>query len=77
LWSLLDQGGKLAHIGEDVYLHHRSGLVVFPSNRVDGKPTINAARGFNRKISDRMHLTLDLVSSRRCPRAGSLPFRQE
>ena len=29
-------------------------IMVFPGNRVDGKPTINTARGFNRKISDRM-----------------------
>ena len=35
--------------------------MVFPGNRVDGKPTINAARGFNRKISDRMDLTLECV----------------
>jgi hypothetical protein len=57
-----------------VYLHHRSSLgefqlssdaviatMVFPGNRVDGKPTINATRGFNRKISDRMDLTLECV----------------
>ena len=37
------------------------GMMVFPGNRVDGKPTINAARGFNRKISDRMDLTLECV----------------
>ena len=37
------------------------GMMVFPGNRVDRKPTINAARGFNRKISDRMDLTLECV----------------
>ena len=28
------------------------GMMVFPGNKVDGKLTLNAARGFNRKISD-------------------------
>jgi hypothetical protein len=37
------------------------GMMVFPGNRVDGQPTINAARGLNRKISDRMDLTLECV----------------
>ena len=32
-----------------------------PSNRVDGKHTINMARGMNRKIADRMDLTLECV----------------
>jgi hypothetical protein len=35
--------------------------MVFPGNRVDGKPTINGARGLNRKISDRMDLTLECI----------------
>jgi hypothetical protein len=37
------------------------GMMVFPGNRVDGKPTINQARGLNRKISDRMDLTLECI----------------
>ncbi|HZL07100.1 MAG TPA: hypothetical protein VFE45_17040 [Coriobacteriia bacterium] len=37
------------------------GMVVFPSNRIDGKPTINGARGFNRKIADRFDLTLECI----------------
>lgn len=37
------------------------GMMLFPGNRVDGKQTINGARGFNRKISDRMDLTLECV----------------
>jgi hypothetical protein len=36
-------------------------MMVFPGNRVDGKPTINVARGLNRKISDRMDLTLECI----------------
>lgn len=37
------------------------GMMVFPANRIDGKPTINGARGFNRKIADRMDITLECV----------------
>jgi hypothetical protein len=37
------------------------GMMVFPGNRVDGKQTINGARGFNRKIADRMDLTLECI----------------
>jgi hypothetical protein len=37
------------------------GMMVFPGNRVDGKRTINQERGCNRKISDRMDLTLECV----------------
>jgi len=37
------------------------GMIVFPGNRVDGKQTINGARGFTRKISDRMDLTLECI----------------
>jgi hypothetical protein len=37
------------------------GMMVFPGNRVDGKRTINQERGCNRKISDRMDLTLECI----------------
>lgn len=37
------------------------GMMVFPGNRVDGKQTINGARGFTRRISDRMDLTLECI----------------
>jgi hypothetical protein len=37
------------------------GMMVFPGNRIDGKQTINGARGFNRKIADRFDLTLECV----------------
>lgn len=37
------------------------GMMVFPGNRIDGKPTINGARGLNRKIADRFDLTLECV----------------
>jgi hypothetical protein len=37
------------------------GMMIFPANKVDGKQTINGARGFNAKISDRFDLTLECV----------------
>jgi hypothetical protein len=37
------------------------GMMVFPGNRIDGKQTINGARGFNRKIADRFDLTLECI----------------
>jgi hypothetical protein len=37
------------------------GIVVFPSNQIDHKPTINAARGLIRAIADRFDLTLECI----------------
>ena len=37
------------------------GYIVFPSNRVDNKMTINGSRGFNRNIKDRFDLTLECI----------------
>lgn len=37
------------------------GMMIFPSNQIDGKPTINAAKGFNSRISDRLDLTLECI----------------
>jgi hypothetical protein len=37
------------------------GMMVFPANRIEGKQTINGARGFNRKIADRFDLTLECI----------------
>src|SRR5215475_3961752 len=37
------------------------GMMVFPGNRIDGKPTINGTRGLNRKIADRFDLTLECI----------------
>lgn len=37
------------------------GMMLFPSNKIDGKQTINGARGFNPKIADRLDLTLECV----------------
>ncbi len=37
------------------------GYIIFPSERVGGKMTINGARGFNAKIGDRFDLTLECI----------------
>ena len=37
------------------------GMMVFPGNKIDGKQTINGARGFTRAIADRMDLTLECI----------------
>ena len=37
------------------------GMLVFPGNRVDGKMTINGARGFHPRIADRFDMTLECV----------------
>lgn len=37
------------------------GMMVFPSNKVDGKQTLNGARGFHPRIRDRMDLTLECI----------------
>ena len=37
------------------------GIVVWPSKTIDGLPTINAARGFNGKIGDRLDLTIECI----------------
>ncbi len=39
------------------------GMIVFPGNMIDGKQTINGARGFNSRIADRMDLTLECIRS--------------
>jgi len=37
------------------------GYIIFPSNRIDGKQTINQARGVNRLIDDRFDFTLECI----------------
>lgn len=38
-----------------------AGVMIWPGNRIERKMTINGARGFTRKIADRMDLTLECV----------------
>jgi hypothetical protein len=57
----------IAHFSEEEHAAFNTlgytigGMMVFPSNRVDGKITINGARGFLRRIADRMDLTLESI----------------
>ena len=37
------------------------GYIVFPSNKIDNKMTINGSRGINHKIKDRFDLTLECI----------------
>ena len=37
------------------------GMIIFPANKVDGKNTINVARGFHPLIKDRIDLTLECI----------------
>jgi hypothetical protein len=37
------------------------GMMVFPGNRVDGKMTINGARGWHPRIKDRFDLTVECI----------------
>ena len=36
-------------------------MIIFPGNRIDGKSTINGARGFHPLIKDRIDLTLECI----------------
>lgn len=38
-----------------------AGVIIWPGNRIDRRPTINGARGLNRRIADRIDLTLEAV----------------
>jgi hypothetical protein len=48
------------------------GYIVFPANRVDGKMTINGARGCNNRICDRFDLTLECVRRYYCEEKSPL-----
>ena len=37
------------------------GIIIWPSTKVDGKSTINGERGFNRKLCDRLDLTIECI----------------
>jgi hypothetical protein len=40
------------------------GMMVFPANQIDGKMTINGARGFHPRIKDRFDLTVECIRRR-------------
>jgi hypothetical protein len=37
------------------------GIVIWPSNKIDNMPTINAERGFNSRIADRLDVTIECL----------------
>ena len=37
------------------------GMIIFPANRIDGKSTINGARGLHPLIKDRIDLTMECI----------------
>ncbi len=54
------------------------GMMVFPGNRIDGKMTINGARGFHPLIKDRFDLTLECIRRHYAGKASPLsePLRR-
>lgn len=60
-------GEIIAQLGESKIERILSGLytvpgfIVFPGNQINGKITMNAARGFNARIGDRFDLTLECI----------------
>ncbi len=63
--------GRMAHIIRQISEEERESFLyiastigattVFPANRIDRQLTINGARGFTRKISDRFDLTVECI----------------
>jgi len=60
---------KFRHISDTI-----GGIVIWPSNKIDRKNTINGERGFNRKISDRLDLTIECI--RRYYRDENSPLQE-
>jgi hypothetical protein len=56
LKDLTSEVEKFRNIGSTI-----GGYILFPAKKIDGKMTINGARGFNQKISDRFDLTLECI----------------
>lgn len=71
IWELLPEADRVefSTVGYTI-----GGMMLFPSNKVDGKMTLNGARGFNRKIADRFDLTLECI--RRHYRGENSPLRE-
>jgi hypothetical protein len=56
LKDLTSEVEKFRNIGSTI-----GGYILFPAKKIDGKMTINGARGFNQKIADRFDLTLECI----------------
>lgn len=63
---------KLSHLysqlspGVNAAFHHLGytigGMIVFPGNKIENKPTLNQQRGTHPRIQDRLDLTLECIS---------------
>ena len=51
-----EQIDKFVHLSDSI-----GGIVIWPSNQINKMATINAERGFNRKIVDRLDLTIECI----------------
>lgn len=58
---ILDQDPPQVHDAFFTIAYTIGAMMVFPGNQVEGKPSINVARGFNRAIADRFDLTLECI----------------
>jgi len=56
LRDLSSEVEKFRNIGSTI-----GGYILFPAKKIDGKMTINGARGLNQKIADRFDLTLECI----------------
>lgn len=56
LKDLTSEVEKFRDIGSTI-----GGYILFPAKKIEGKMTINGARGFNQKIADRFDLTLECI----------------
>ena len=45
----------------DTITYQMGGMMLFPGNKIGGRPTINGARGLYRRISDRLDLTVECI----------------
>lgn len=61
LKPIIDQIPETEHEEFRMIGYSIGGMMISPGNRIEGKQTINGARGFNRKIADRMDLTLECI----------------
>lgn len=54
--NIIEEMNKFINLSSTI-----GGFIIFPSKRVNNKPTINACRGMNHKIKDRFDLTLECI----------------
>ena len=61
LKPITDQFPEQENAGFLTIAYTIGGMMIFPSNQINRKQTINGARGFDRRISDRIDLTLECI----------------